>query len=69
MGEESKDTVKDTKSKDESNEATLQQLHSDGLQAFISNPAKRIREAYWHPNSPSEFTYEEMMVRYHLEFE
>ena len=38
----------------------------DGLQKFLSNPADRVREAYWHPNSPTEFTHDEMMVRYHL---
>ena len=40
----------------------------DGLQKFLSNPADRVREAYWHPNSPTEFTHDEMMVRYRLGF-
>jgi len=46
----------------EETEASIQQLHSDGLQKFLSNPADRVREAYWHPNSPTEFTHDEMMV-------
>jgi len=46
----------------EETEASIQQLHSDGLQKFLSNPAERVREAYWHPNSPTEFTHDEMMV-------
>ena len=41
-------------------------LYLDGLQKFLSNPADRVREAYWHPNSPTEFTHDEMMVRYRL---
>ena len=43
-------------------------LKLDGLQKFLSNPAERVREAYWHPNSPTEFTYDEMMVRCRLGF-
>ena len=44
------------------NPASIRQLHQEGMQSFIENPAERIKERYWTPSSPGEFSPTEKIV-------
>ena len=42
--------------------ASIRELHEGGMQRFVENPVERIKERYWTPSSPSEFSSEEIKV-------
>ena len=41
---------------------SIRELHEGGMELFINNPVERIKERYWTPSSPSEFSPQEVKV-------